>query len=284
MSTTPEARGQTVSVFRSRLAELVERSGLSASRFASRAGIDRSTLSLLLSPANSRLPRAESIAHIAASSGASVDWLLGLSQDNEIRADIVAAPVISENADDPANEQILRWLEEARGAKIRYVPSSIPDHLRTAALIAYESGKQEGGKALAAIMRARVAHARSAVSEIEVCSPVQSLEHLARGQGIWQRLGLPERRRQLEQMCDLAEELYPAYRWFLFDGRKHFAAPYTVYGHKRAAVYMGEMYFVFTSTAHVRELTKHFDNLIRHAVVQPNAVAPLVRKLLKDIS
>ncbi len=46
--------------------------------------------------------------------------------------------------------------------------------------------------------------------------------------------------------------------------------PYTVFGPMRAAIYVGDMYFVFTSTEHIRELTRHFDNLIRSARCQPN--------------
>ena len=38
------------------------------------------------------------------------------------------------------------------------------------------------------------------------------------------------------------------------------------------------MYFVFTSTEHIRELTHHFENLIRAARVQPNEMADHLRR------
>src|SRR3546814_2465267 len=82
-------------------------------------------------------------------------------------------------------------------------------------------------------------------------------------------------------MIALVEELYPTYRWFLYDGLAHYSAPVTIFGPIRAAVYIGNMYFVFNSTEHIRALTQHFDNLIRGAIVQPPEVPQLLRLLLQ---
>ena len=287
MSTEPTIeKRQTVALFQRRLLELIARGGQSRARFAARSGLDRSTLSQLLSGANVRLPRAETIARIAQRHGASIDWLLGLSEVPQVTADVVSQAAITPDADDPANEHLKRWHDEARGTKIRYVPSSIPDQVKTEAVIVYENGKlsfAEAG-AMSAAARDRIEHARQSASEIEVCSTRQSVESLARGEGLWRQLPLRERRRQLEHMASLVETLYPAYRWFLFDGRERFAAPYTVFGQKRAAIYLGSLYFVFTSTEHIRQLTQHFDNLIRHSSVQPNETAAFIRKLTKDLT
>jgi len=43
------------------------------------------------------------------------------------------------------------------------------------------------------------------------------------------------------------------------------------------------MYFVFTSTEHIRELTHHFENLIRAARVQPNEMADHLRRLAAEV-
>src|SRR3546814_14288414 len=51
----------------------------------------------------------------------------------------------------------------------------------------------------------------------------------------------------------------------------------------RSAVYIGNMYFVFNSTEHIRALTQHFDNLIRGAIVQPPEVPQLLRLLLQEL-
>ena len=64
-------------------------------------------------------------------------------------------------------------------------------------------------------------------------------------------------------MIELTGELYPSLRWFLFDGLQRFAAPVTVFGPIRAALYLGQMYLVLSSAEHVRELTIHFDDHIR---------------------
>jgi hypothetical protein len=85
-------------------------------------------------------------------------------------------------------------------------------------------------------------------------------------------------------MISLVDELYPTFRWFLFDGRQRYASPYTVFGPKRAAIYMGNMFFVFNSTEHIRVLTRHFDDLIRAAVVQPPDVKIHLGKLLTELS
>jgi transcriptional regulator with XRE-family HTH domain len=275
----------TVELFRRRLGELIASTGLSQARFAAKAGLDRSTLSQLLSEANIRLPRAETVARIAMRHGASVDWLLGLSEQAQVAADIVSQPVLQPGADDPANEQLKRWLEEARGSKVRYVPSTIPDQLKTEAVIAYETGRftPDVAEAMSELSRARIVHARTHGSEIEVCTARQSVELFAGGQGMWRQLPLRERRRQLEHMAVLLDEFYPSYRWFLFDGRERFSAPYTIFGQRRAAIYLGAMYMVFTSTEHIRELTLHFEDLIRHARVQPNEAAGFIRKLTKDL-
>ena len=69
------------SLFRERLKMLVRRSDLNQSGFAAAVGIDRSALSQLLSGATTRLPRAETLLNIASENKVSLDWLLGLSQD-----------------------------------------------------------------------------------------------------------------------------------------------------------------------------------------------------------
>jgi transcriptional regulator with XRE-family HTH domain len=276
---------ETVEAFRQRLSELIARTGMTRAAFANRAGLDRSTLSQLLSEANLRLPRAETVVSIALRHGVSVDWLLGLSQQDRIVAEIVPQPVLEPGADDPFSESLKGWFAEVRGSKIRYVPSTLPDHVKTEAVIGYENVKLplSSAESMRQSARSRIEHARSGEREIEVCSPRQSIEEFARGEGMWRHLPVRERRRQLEHMAEVVESLYPGYRWFLFDRRERYAAPYTIFGQKRVAIYVGAVYFVVTSTEHIRELTAHFEDLIRHARVQPNETAQFVRRQLKDV-
>ena len=71
-------------------------------------------------------------------------------------------------------------------------------------------------------------------------------------------------------MATKLDRLYPSYRWYLFDARERFAAPYSVFGAGRAVIYVGDLDLVLTTTELIREFASHFDGLIRAARVQPN--------------
>jgi transcriptional regulator with XRE-family HTH domain len=286
MITMTVSKREAVSTFRTRLGALIDRSRLSQSGFAAKAGLDRSTLSQLMSEDTVRLPRSETILALASAHNVSIDWLLGLSETDEVKADIIPQALVAPAADDPRDTNLRQWHAEARGTKIRYVPSTIPDQLKTEAVIAYETVKldQAAAATMTNLAQERAAHARAAGSEIEVCTSRQAIETLARGEGLWRSLALRDRRHQLEHMANLAGALYPSYRWFMFDARQRYAAPYTVFGQGRAAIYMGGLYLVFTSSEHIQALVHHFDDLIRNAVVQANETPVFLQKLLKDMS
>ena len=76
--------------------------------------------------------------------------------------------------------------------------------------------------------------------DMEAVLPIQRLTNLAEGRDIWGGLQRGARQAQIEHMIQLIDELYPTFRLFLYDGLKHFCAPFTVFGPKRAAVYLGE--------------------------------------------
>lgn len=280
-------RRETVEIFRQRLGEVIARSGLSRSAFAAQLGLDRSTLSQLLSAENVRLPRADTVVAIAATQQVSVDWLLGLSQEEgQLGPNVIdQAPEIEPGAGSPADERLQRWHAEAAGYKIRYVPSTLPDLLKTEEVIEFEYRAQgsEVPQARQNMAEKRLAYSRRPETDMEVCSSYQAIEDFARGEGIWRDLPLAARREQLRWMIALTDELYPTFRWFLFNGLRHYSVPVTIFGPKRAAVYVGGMYFVFTSTEHIRALTQQFDRLIREAVVQPPDVGGFLSGLLGEL-
>jgi len=281
-------RREIVEVFRERLREVIDRSGLSRSAFAGEIGHDRSTLSQLLSPEHVRLPRAETIAAIAERAQVSVDWLLGLSQEGQLGADMLPQALeleIEPGGSSPADERLKRWHAEAAGYKIRYVPSSLPDLLKSEAVIRYEFQTQDSRLPKVRMEEAerRLAYSRRPETDMEVCSSAQSLEGFARGEGIWSGVSVEDRRDQIDRMIRTLDELYPTLRWFLFDGLKSYCVPMTIFGPLRAAVYIGDMYLVLNSTEHIRELTYHFDNLIRAAVVQPPDVVVQLRDLRRAL-
>lgn len=278
-------RSEWVERFRDRLNELIERQGSSRAAFAARIGLDRSTLSQLLSPENHRLPRAETIAAIAREAQVSADWLLGLTQDGRPGAELVASQMeVEPGAASPVDERLRRWHGEAIGTKIRYVPTTLPDLLKTEDTIDYEYRAYSAEMPEVRLRQAEssLAYSRLPETDMEACSSFQLVEELAYGEGIWRHYPKDKRLEQLHHARELVDELYPTFRWFLFDGRQRYSVPVTIFGPRRVAVYMGNMYFVFNSTEHIRIMTRHFDDLIRAAVVQPTDVTGFLDRLYAE--
>lgn len=261
------------SAFRERLRTLLgdERGGVAA--FVRDTGVDRSALSQFLSPEIDRLPRAETLRRIAEARGVTVDWLLALT-NAPTGVQQVAPAVQIEQVQDPAGGSPLdRWRHEAAGMKLRYVPSSLPDMLHLAP-------EGEGGPAAPdAPPDARTGQPENVLGgfrlgemDVEIAMPLQTLQDLAEGTGLWRGTGATLRRRQLAHMAETCAEAYPALRLHLYDGRATFAAPFTVFGRIRAAVYLGEAYLVVTAAEQVGALTRLFDNLVRRSVVGPDRV------------
>ncbi|MEO7397027.1 MAG: helix-turn-helix transcriptional regulator, partial [Ilumatobacteraceae bacterium] len=251
-------RRQLLDTFRERMRKLIADSGLNQSEFAATVGLDRSTLSQLLSSTNRRLPRLETLAAVAKSQQASIDWLVGLSNVGAMQAEMMdEQPSFERNALAYNDERLIAWLREAIGYKIRYVPSTLPDLLKTDEVIRFEVDEfvATSPEQLKETASARLAWTRGPETDLECCNSVQAVESFARGAGIWRSLELKSRLLQLDLMIELCAELYPTLRWFLFDGRQRYAAPITIFGPLRAALYLGQMYMVLTSAEHVRTLT-----------------------------
>jgi transcriptional regulator with XRE-family HTH domain len=266
-------------VFHRRLTSLFERSRRSQSAFAGSIGLDRSALSLLLSGKTARLPRVETLLAIAEAHAVTLDWLLGLSQDEGVTGEMLSSLAIETNEDDGAS-LLVRWHAEAAGSKIRYVPARIPDLLRTEEVIAYETAAaHQSADAQADAAAFRLDYNRAAGTDMESCMPCQTLQQFAEGSGIWSDLPVATRRAQLDHMAGLIEELYPSFRLFLFDGRERFSIPYTIFGSTRVAVFAGQIYLVLNGSEAIRTMQVHFEGLIRHTKVHAHEAADFVRGL-----
>lgn len=268
-------------IFRDRLVELNNQFEGNQAEFARSIGIDRSALSQLLSERIVRLPRAETLRKIAEVHQVSLDWLLGLSQAEARITEIQNTTAIERIGEEEGESRLARWHKEAAGYKIRYVPAIFPDLLRTPSTIALLSGKRPGLSVAEQLKDShdRLDYNRMPETDMEACMPLQELEALAKGTGIWGDLSDRERADQLKRIEVLAKELYPTFRLFLFDQKVAYSAPYTVFGPKRAAIYVGDMYVVINGTEHIRALTQHFDDLIRRATVNPHEVSDYVARL-----
>lgn len=268
------------SEFRTRLDTLIRRSGLSRSAFAAELRIDRSALSQLLSDESTRLPRAETLLNIAHVHNVSLDWLLGISQDEGLTGELRPSLEIEEGPGDFERTLLAKWHAEAIGTKIRYVPSGIPDLLRTPAVISHESFAQQRNSATKIDeAKFRVDYNRRPETDMEVCMSRQALELLASGHGPWTELSNRDREEQLDHMAGLLDELYPTFRLYLFDVRRIYSVPYTIFGQKRVCIYLGGMYLVLNSDETIKMLTRHFGNLIRNAVVNAHECADFIRGL-----
>lgn len=262
---------ELVNFFRQRLLESMHGRGLNQSELSRATGVDRSTMSQLLSQNNLRIPRADTVAALAVALQVSSDWLLGLSQDSRHGAEILRQSLeVAPHEPSPADDNLKRWYEEAVGLKIRYVPSALPDIVKTDRVLEYEYGdvvERPVSLAKEQVLQRRN-FSRGPDNDLEICMPQQDLVGFCRGEGLWSGLDATARGEQLEFMRATFDELYPSVRLYLFDARKRYSAPYTIFGARRAALYVGQMYFAFNTTEYVRILSRHFDNLVRSAVVQ----------------
>lgn len=267
-------------LFRERLKTLLQRSGLNQSGFAAHIGIDRSALSQLLAGSSTRLPRAETLMSIAVRNQVSLDWLLGLSQDEGITGELRENMEITEAEGGFGETLLAKWHSEAIGTKIRYVPSGIPDLLRSEAVIDFEADiTRQDRQSMRDEAEYRVAYNRRPETDMEVCMPRQTLELFAQGLGRWKELPREIRTAQITHMAALLEDLYPSFRLYLFDGKRHFSSPYTIFGPYRAAIYLGGMYLVLNARPAISSLTRHFDGLIRIAEINAHETAAFLAQM-----
>ena len=257
-------------LFRRRLATAMQTRAMSRAALARTIGVDRSTISQLLSAQDARLPNAQVVAECAAALGVTTDWLLGLSDRPEQAADLLAASITMTPAQRAlVDEQIFEWHREADGYKIRHVPARLPDLLKTREMLEWEYAPNFGhssDRAIAASQE-RLDWMRSSASDYEIAIPLFEIDSLVRGTGYYE--GRPDQVRegQIARFIALHDQLYPSLRVFLFDARRLLSAPLTIFGPLLAVIYVGQHYLAFRDTERVRALTLHFDRLVREARV-----------------
>ena len=266
-------------LFRTRLAEAMADRSISQSALARATGVDRSTISQLL-VSDKRLPNAGLAADCAQALGVSADWLLGLSGRPEPVADLLAMQLTETEAPRALiDEAIFAWHREAAGYKIRHVPATLPDMLKTRAMVEWEYAPQLGRTADQAIgaFEDRLEWMRGARSDYEIALPLHEVDAFANGTGYYAGLPVAIRLGQIDRLIDLTEALYPALRLYLFDARRVFSAPVTVFGPMLAVLYLGRHYLAFRDTGRVDSFTRHFDWLVREADIGARAVPAYLR-------
>ncbi len=254
--------------FRERLNRAMRNRNMSQSALARQTGVDRSTISQLLTDQGARLPNAHVVGACASALGVSADWLLSLSERPENAAELLASSMsVSEAPRALVDEQIFDWHREAAGYKIRHVPAALPDMLKTRALLEWEYAPHLGRSADQAIGASedRLAWMRQAQSDYEIAMPTYELESFAQATGYYEGLPLEIRLEQLDHFEQICTQLYPRLRIYLFDAKRLFSSPLTIFGPLLCVFYTGSHYMAFRDRERVETFTNHFDRLVREA-------------------
>jgi len=284
-STTPTDKRNRARIFRTRLLEAMAARALSQADLARQIGVDRSTVSQLLSSDGARLPNAQVAAECAAALGVSSDWLLGLSDRPETAADLLATSIAMTAAERAMiDEQVFSWHREAQGTQVRHVPATLPDMLKIPAFLEWEYAPhlaRTGAEAIA-LAQDRLEWLRAAHSDYEMAMPIHEILSLARCEGYYTGLPKSLAKAQLARFAELHTQLYPRMRLYLYDARRTFSAPLTIFGTKLAAVYMGSSYLAFRDTTRVQAFSRHFDGLVREAVISARDIPSFLATLHTD--
>ncbi|MFO7756895.1 MAG: helix-turn-helix transcriptional regulator [Roseovarius sp.] len=269
-------------LFRTRLAEAMRLRDINQSVLARAIGVDRSTVSQLLKGTAARLPNAQVVGECAGVLGVSADWLLGLTDRPETAADMLANTLsLTEAPRALVDEQIFQWHKEAAGYKIRHVPAGLPDMLKTRPMLEWEYAPHLGRSTDQAIGASedRMNWMRAARSDYEIAVPLYEIESFARGEGYYRNLPGDVRRAQLDHLITVTGQLYPGLRLYLFDARRLYSAPVTIFGSLLAVLYLGRNYMVFRDIERVQAMTQHFDGLVREASITARGLPDHLRGL-----
>jgi transcriptional regulator with XRE-family HTH domain len=273
--------------FRDRLATALLASGQSRAGLARAVGVDRSTITQMLAPGDSRMPGGHVVAACAQALDVSADWLLGLTNRPEQAGALLDSSLsISETGRATGlDDQIFAWHREAEGYKIRHVPATLPDMLKTNAMLRWEYAPLTHRRPDAAIDAAaeRLDWMRLSESDYEIAIALHELESFARAEGYYTGLSVDIRRAQLDWLLEIYEQFYPSLRIFLFDARLVWSAPVTIFGPKMAVIYLGQHFIAFRDRDRVRTLSQHFDWLVREAAVSARAVPDHLRALRAEL-
>jgi transcriptional regulator with XRE-family HTH domain len=248
--------------------------GLTQAALARLTGVDRSTLSQLLLDGSKRLPNAQFLAESAAALGLSTDWLLGLTDRAEPGAQMMAPVDMADAPRALIDAAVLGWYRAADGQKIRHVPAGLPDILKTADMLAWEAAPNLGPDATRAVLdaRARQEEIRAGRSDHEMAMSLQEMDNFLHGVGLYRSCPRALRAAQTQAMIAALQSGFPRLRLTLFDARRIYSVPLTVFGTGQAAVYLGQSYLMFRDLARVEALAGHFDGLVRQAAVDDRAI------------
>ena len=210
--------------------------------------------------------------------------MLGLTNRPETPGDIVAAALSLSPAErTSAAAQLLAWHHEAAGYKVRHVPATLPDILKTSRMLEWEYASVPERRLPEAFkaMQDQLAWLSSGVSDYEISIPIHEIEACAAGTSYYNGVSENIRYEQLYFIADQCDQMFPRLRIFLFDAHQVFSSPVTIFGPNLAVIYVGQCYLAFREIERVKSLSGHFDWLVREAVVDARNVASYIRSMIK---
>lgn len=273
-------------LFRERLQEAMSLKGITKSGLSRATHVDRSTIGQLLNDDHPRLPNAQLAAEAANALSVSADWLLGLTNRPETPGDIVAAALSLSPAErSSADEQLLEWHHESAGYKVRHVPATLPDMLKTKQMLEWEYAavRERQFPQVYSALQNQMEWVTSGVSDYEIALPIHEIEACAAGTAYYKGVSQEVRHAQLNYIADQCDQLFPRLRMFLFDAHRVFSSPVTVFGPNLAVIYVGQCYLAFREIERVKSLSSHFDWLVREAVVDARGVSTHIRSLIDPL-
>jgi len=245
-------------VFQERLSQAIGERGESQSGLARKIGVDRSTISQLLTHTGARLPNAQVVAECAHALHVSADWLLGLSERPESATTLLETSLeLTTAARALIDDQIFEWHRQAQGYKIRHVPATLPDMLKTDDMLEWEYTEHLGRTTEDAINAARdkLDWMRGSSSDFEIVIAQHELESMCRAEGYYRTLPCDVRIAQIERMIELVEQLYPRMR-------------------------LGQNYMAFRDSQRIEGFSNHFDRVVREARITSREMGAVLAKFL----
>jgi hypothetical protein len=211
---------------------------------------------------------------------------LGLSDRPEPAAEVLSANFRMATAQrTPADEQIIAWHQEAAGHKIRHVPATLPDILKTEAVLEFE---------YAAFLdktpeQARARHARDGPTGCAHRARITKSVSRSTSSARWRAAkatgrvsDADVRAAQIDFMAERCERLYPSLRLYFYDAKKIFSAPVSIFGRLLAAVYVGQFYLVYRDGRQIAALTEHFDALVRESEFEARNAGRIIREISEE--
>ena len=128
----------------------------------------------------------------------------------------------------------------------------------------------------------RLTWMRSAQSDYEIAMPLYEIHSFAHGVGYYDGLPLEVRQEQIDHLLTLCEQLYPRLRIYLFDAKRLYSAPVTIFGPLMCVFYAGGHYMAFRDRDRIEVFTRHFDNLVREADVTARSFPTHLRQKQAD--